>query len=251
MSSRNRKLKKILKKSSGRGSDGTISVRHQGGGSKRFLRLIDWKRDKTGLVAKVLRIEYDPNRNTDLALLQYSDGEQRYILMPEGLKVGETVVSGEDVEIKVGNCLPLAKIPVGTAIHCLEIFPGKGAQLVRGAGGAAYIMSREAGLVTVKLPSGEIRLFPEIGKATIGQLGNLDWKTRIIGTAGRKIRMGIRPTVRGVVQDPRSHPHGGGNGRSGIGMPSPVSPWGKKTLGFKTRKHKKYSDKLIIKRRKA
>ncbi len=249
MSRQERKLKKILKRSGGRGSNGTISVRHQGGGSKRFLRTIDWKRSKTDLPARVLGIEYDPNRNADLALLQYSDGERSYILRPEGLKVGDSVISGENVEIKVGNCLPLVKIPVGMAIHCLEIIPGKGAQLVRGAGGAAYIMSREGGLVTVKLPSGEIRLFPETGKATIGQLGNLDWKTRIIGTAGRKIRMGIRPTVRGVVQDPRSHPHGGGNGRSGIGMPSPVTPWGKKTLGFKTRKSKKYSDKLIVKRR--
>lgn len=244
------KLKKILKRSSGRGSDGTISVRHQGGGSKRFLRIVDWKRDKLNIPARVLEFEYDPNRNVNLAVLQYSDGEKRYIPAPEGLKIGEIVVSGDEVELKIGNTLPMAKIPLGMAIHCLEIFPGKGAQLVRGAGGIANIMAREGGMVTVKLPSGEIRLFSEKGKATIGQVGNIDWKTRIIGKAGRKIRMGIRPTVRGVAQDPRSHPHGGGDGKSGIGMPSPVSPWGKKTLGFKTRRPKKYSDKLIIKRRK-
>jgi len=245
-----RRLKKILKRKSGRGAGGTISVRHQGGGSKRFLRIIDWRREKFGVSATVVSIEEDPNRSARIALLSYQDGEKRYIIHPEGLKIGETVVSGEEAEIKVGNSLPLARIPLGTAVHCLEIRPGKGAQLVRGAGGAAFIMAKEKGRATVKLPSGEIRLFSEKCLATVGQLGNIDWKNRVIGKAGRNIRLGIRPSVRGVVMNPHSHPHGGGEGRSGIGMPSPVSPWGKKTLGFKTRRPKKYSDRLIVKRRK-
>lgn len=245
-----RKLKIILRKKSGRGAGGTVSVRHQGGGSKRFLRMIDWHREKFGVPAVVMGIEEDPNRSAKIVLLNYQDGEKRYIIQPEGLKVGDIVVSGEAAEIKVGNSLPLAKIPPGIAIHCLEIRPGKGAQLVRGAGGAAYLMAKENGSATVRLPSGEIRLFSEKCLATIGQLGNIDWKNRVIGKAGRNINLGIRPSVRGVAMNPHSHPHGGGEGRSGIGMPSPVSPWGKKTLGYKTRNHKKYSNKLIVQKRK-
>jgi large subunit ribosomal protein L2 len=240
----------ILKKKSGRGAGGTVSVRHQGGGGKRYLRIIDWRREKFGVPAVVVGIEEDPNRSAQIALLSYQDGDKRYILAPEGLIIGSEVVAGEDVEIKVGNALPLAKIPLGMAIHCLELRPGKGAQLVRGAGGAAFIMARENGVATVRLPSGEIRLFPEKCLATIGQLGNIDWKNRVIGKAGRNIRLGIRPSVRGVAMNPHSHPHGGGEGRSGVGKPSPVSPWGRKTLGYKTRKPKKYSNKLIVQRRK-
>lgn len=244
-----KKLKKILKKKSGRGAGGKISTRHQGGRRKRYLREIDWKRDKIGIKAVVESIEYDPNRTAPIALLNYEDGDKRYIIAPEGLKVKDEVCSGPEAELKIGNALPLVKIPVGTVIHCLEIRPGKGAQLIRGAGDGGTIMNRENGMVTVKLPSGELKLFPQQAMATIGQVGNVGWKDRILGKAGRKRRMGIRPTVRGVAQDPHSHPHGGGEGRSGIGRPSPVSPWGKKTLGKKTRKPKKYSDKLIIKRR--
>jgi len=244
-----KKLKKILKKKSGRGANGSVSLRHHGGGSKRYLREIDWKRDKIGIPAKVVGIEYDPNRSASIALLHYQNGEEHYILAPEGLKIGDEVNSGPQVEIKIGNALPLKSIPVGMAIHCLEIKPKKGAQMVRAAGNAAYVMAKENGKVTVRLPSEELRIFPEEAMATIGQVGNIERRSIILGKAGRKRRMGIKPTVRGVAQNPHSHPHGGGEGRSGIGMPSPVSPWGKKTLGFKTRKHKKYSDKLIIKRR--
>lgn len=245
----NKRLKRILKKKSGRGAGGTVSLRHHGGRSKRYLRIIDWKRDKIGIPAKVVSIEYDPNRGASIALLQFKDGDKRYIIAPLGLKIGDEICSGSRSEIKIGNALPLKEIPVGMAVHCLELKPGKGAQLVRGAGTAAFIIAKENGKVTVKLPSGELRLFPGEAMATIGRVGNPERKERIIGKAGRKIRMGIKPTVRGVAQNPRSHPHGGGEGRSGIGMPSPVSPWGKKTLGFKTRKHRKYSDKLIIKKR--
>lgn len=246
----NKRLKKILKRQSGRDSGGTISVRHQGGGCKRYLRIIDWKRNKFGVPAKVVSFENDPNRSALIALLSYTDGDRRYILAPLGLKIGDVLTSGEEVEVKVGNALPLAKIPLGIAIHSLEIQPGKGAQLVRGAGVAAFVTAKEGGKVTVKLPSGEMRLFPGKAMATIGQIGNIDWKNRVFGKAGTKIRMGIRPSVRGVAMNPHSHPHGGGEGRSGIGMPSPMSPWGKKTLGFKTRKPKKYSDKLILQKRK-
>jgi len=243
-----RKLKRILPKKSGRDAAGHVSVRHQGGRHKRFLRRIDFKRDKLDLPGKVMAFEYDPNRTADIALLTYSDGEKRYILAPQGLKVGDQVVAGPEVEIKVGNTLPLKRIPVGTPIHNVELTPGKGGQIARGAGTAALIQSQEGGLVTVKLPSGEIRTLSENCLATLGQLGNLDWKNEVFGKAGRKRLMGIRPTVRGVAQHPDSHPHGGGEGRSGIGLKSPKSPWGKKTLGKKTRQPGRYSDKLIIKR---
>lgn len=245
----NKKLTKILKKKSGRDAAGHVAMRHQGGRKKRFLREIDWKREKKGVLAKVVSLEYDPNRGANIALLHYQDGEKRYILAPERLRLGQMVLSGDEAEIKIGNALPLGRIPPGTAVHCLEVRHGKGAQMVRGAGTSAFVMSKEGRKVAVKLPSGEIRFFPQQAMATIGQIGNVDWKNRILGKAGRKRRLGIRPTVRGVAQDPRSHPHGGGEGKSGIGRSSPVSPWGKKTLGFKTRRPKKYSDKLILKRR--
>ena len=243
-----RKLKRILPKKSSRDAAGHVSVRHQGGRHKRFLRRIDFKRDKLDLPGKVMAFEYDPNRTADIALLTYPDGEKRYILAPQGLKVGDQVVAGPEVEIKVGNTLPLKRIPVGTPIHNVELTPGKGGQIARGAGTAALIQSKEGGLATVKLPSGEIRTLSENCLATLGQLGNLDWKNEVFGKAGRKRLMGIRPTVRGVAQHPDSHPHGGGEGRSGIGLKSPKSPWGKKTLGKKTRQPGRYSDKLIIKR---
>jgi len=245
-----KKLFKILKKHSGRNNNGKVTVRHQGGGEKKFLREIDFKRDKYDIPALVEAIEYDPVRTANIALLLYQDGERRYILAPQGLKVGETVVSGKKAEVKVGNALPLKRIPVGTVIHNIELKVGKGGQLVRGAGTGAVLQAKEGGMVTIKLPSGELRKVPEDCFATIGQVGRSEWKTVILGKAGRKRHLGIRPTVRGVAQNPRSHPHGGGEGRSGIGMPSPKSPWGKKTKGKKTRKPKKYSDKLIIKRRK-
>lgn len=246
----NKRLKQMIGKRSGRDARGQISVRARGGGSKRFLRKVDFKRNKIGLEGRVEAIEYDPNRNVNLALVVYPDGERRYILQPEGLTVGEKVVSGPEAEIKTGNALPLQNIPVGTPIHNLEIVPGKGGQLVRGAGGAATILSKEETTAQVKLPSGEIRIFPLSSQATIGQLGNVGEKLKKLRKAGDSRRRGIRPIVRGVAQHPGSHPHGGGEGRSGIGMPSPKSPWGKKTLGKKTRKSIKYSDKLIVKRRK-
>lgn len=245
-----KKLTRPLKKTTGRGASGQISVRHRGGEEKRRLREIDWKRDKHGVVAKVLNIEYDPNRTANIALVVYQDGEKRYILAPQGLKIGDEIVSGIDAEIKVGNHLPLEKIPIGTQVHNLELTSGKGGQIVRGAGTAATILAKESGFATIKLPSGETRLIPLICSATIGQVGNVELNQRELGKAGRARRMGRRPTVRGVAQHPASHPHGGGEGKSGIGMPSPKSPWGKKTLGKKTRKKRKYSDKWIIKRRK-
>ena len=245
-----KRLFKILKKHSGRNASGKITVRHQGGGEKRFLREIDFKRDKYDISARVEAIEYDPNRTANIALLVYQDGERRYILAPQGLKVGDKVVSGSEAEVKVGNALPLEKIPVGTVVHNIELKPKKGGQLVKSAGGGAVILSKEEKMVVIKLPSGEERKIPKKCFATVGQVSKPEWKTVIIGKAGRKRHMGIRPTVRGVAQNPRSHPHGGGEGRSGIGMPSPKSPWGAKTKGKKTRRPKKYSDKLIIKRRK-
>jgi len=243
-----KKLIKLNPKSSGRNSSGKITVRHQGGREKRFLRHIDWKRN-LALTARVESIQYDPNRTSDIALLVYVSGVKDYILAPQGLKVGDTVISSETAEIKAGNCLPLKNIPIGIEIHNLEIVPGKGAQMVRSAGNTATVQSKEGQVVVVKLPSGEIRQFDGACKATIGALSNPHHKEEILGKAGRKRHMGVRPTVRGVAQDPRSHPHGGGEGRSGIGMKSPKSPWGKRTLGKRTRDRKKYSNKHIIKHR--
>lgn len=245
-----KKLREILPKISGRDRMGHVSVRHQGGRHKRFYRVIDYKRDKIGVPAKVVSLEYDPNRNIEIALLAYKDGEKRYILCPLGLKVGSEVISGTNIDANVGNCLPLETTPVGTIVHNLELRPNQGGKLIRSAGGMATVLAKENQVVHVKLPSGEIRIFSQKCRATVGQLGNIDWKNRKIGKAGRSRHLGIRPTVRGVAQNPRSHPHGGGEGRSGIGMSSPKSPWGKHTLGKKTRSKRKYSDKFILQRRK-
>jgi len=247
---RNKILHTILGKNSGRDSQGHVSMRHQGGRHKRFYRSIDWKRNKDGINGKIMAIEYDPNRSADIALVFYSDGDKRYIVAPVGLSVGDTVRNGADCDISVGNCLTLEKIPVGTTVHALEIKPGAGAQMIRSAGVGATILAKDADIVQMKLPSGEIRLFNKACRATIGQIGNTDWKNRVIGKAGRSRHMGRRPTVRGVAQNPRSHPHGGGEGRSGIGMPSPKTPWGKPALGKRTRKRVKYSDGKIVSRRK-
>ena len=243
------KLKFIKKKHSGRDSSGKVTVRHQGGDHKRFVRLVDFKRDKTGVIGKVVSIEYDPNRTSDLALIQYRDGDKRYILRPEGLNLNDTVVSGPDVEIKVGNALPMSKLPIGTVIHNVELTPGRGGQLARSAGNSAVVSANEENFVNLKLPSGEVRKVKSQGMATVGSLGNADWKNTFFGKAGRKRHMGIRPTVRGVAQNPRSHPHGGGEGRSGIGMPGPKTYTGRPAVG-KTRKKKKYSNKYILQRRK-
>lgn len=238
------------KKKSGRNSYGRITVRHRGGGAKHKYRIIDFKRDKDNIPAKVAAIEYDPNRTARIALLVYADGEKRYIIAPDGLKVGDQVISGPNADIKVGNALPLENIPVGTFIHNIELKPGKGGQLVRAAGNLAQLMAKEDNYAQVRLPSGEVRKINIKCKATIGQVGNVDHENISIGKAGRKRWMGIRPTVRGVVMNPVDHPHGGGEGKSPIGMPSPVTPWGKPTLGYKTRKKNKQSNKLIVKRRK-
>jgi len=246
---REKSLSSILSKKSGRNSTGKVTVRHQGAREKRFLREIDWKREKNDIPATVVAIEYDPNRTSNIALLQYRDGERRYILAPEGLSVGGVVMSGEAAPLTAGNSLPLVNIPVGTPIHGIEIFPGKGAQMVRTAGAAATIMGFEEAFALVKLPSGEIRRFRMNCKATIGQLGNTEWKNINFGKAGRKRHMGIRPTVRGTAQNPRSHPHGGGEGRSGEGMHS-KTPWGKSARGTRTRNKMKYSQNLIVQRRK-
>jgi len=245
-----RSLTEILSKKSGRDMFGHVSVRHQGGREKRYFRVIDWKRDKDGVPAKVAEISYDPNRSADVALLVYRDGDKRYILAPLGLKVNDTVLSGSSIDAKIGNCLPLGSIPVGTLIHNLEITPGRGAQMVRSAGNTAVVLAKDGGLVQVKLPSGETRVFDAKVKATVGQVSNEDRKNRVIGKAGRARHMGKRPEVRGVAMNPRSHPHGGGEGRSGIGLKSPKSPWGKRTLGKRTRKLRKYSDRFIVKKRK-
>ena len=245
-----KRLTRIKRKISGRGAWGQVSIRHRGGPEKRKLREIDFKRDKRGIVGQVISIEYDPNRTADIALLVYSDGDKRYILSPSGLKIGDKLLAGENAEVKLGNHLPLEQIPIGLAIHNLELVPGKGGQILRSAGSSATILSKENRFAAVRLPSGEVRRVSVACWATIGQVGNLDHKQRFLGKAGRKRHLGIRPTVRGVAQNPRSHPHGGGEGRSGIGMPSPKSPWGKKTLGKRTRKRRKWSDRLIIKRRK-
>ena len=237
-----------LRHRAGRNNQGKITVRHQGGGARRKYRIIDFKRQKDGVPATVKAIEYDPNRTCFIALLFYADGEKRYILAPLGLKVGDTVMSGPTADIKPGNCLPIANIPLGTLIHNVEIKPGKGGQMVRSAGVAAQVMAKEGAFAQVRLPSGEVRKVPMTARATVGQVGNTDHSNVRIGKAGRKRHMGIRPTVRGVVMNPVDHPHGGGEGRAPVGMPAPMSPWGKKTQGVKTRKHRKYSDKLIVSR---
>jgi len=242
-------LTSILPKQSGRDISGHISTRHQGGRHKRFYRMIDWKRDKIGVPARVAALEYDPNRSTDIALLVYQDGEKSYIPAPVGLAVGATVISALAADVKPGNSMPLSSIPVGTIVHNVEIKPGRGAQMIRSAGTGATVLSIEGNAVQLKLPSGEIRVFDSHCRATVGQLGNVEHRNEFIGKAGRSRHMGIRPTVRGVAQNPRSHPHGGGEGRSGIGMSSPKSPWGKHTLGKKTRSKKKYSNKFILQRR--
>lgn len=247
-----KKLRRINKNYAGRNNSGKITIRHRGGRQKRFLRLIDFKRDAFEIPAKVNTIEYDPNRSANIALLHYQNGDKRYIIAPDGLKVGQTVISSkENAEIEPGNTLPLNKIPVGTPIHNLELTPGKGGQIIRSAGAAAYIQDKEDRFVSIKLPSGETRRFPAISMATIGQVSNPDHKNRKLGKAGRRRLMGWRPSVRGVAMHPGAHPHGGGEGRSGIGMKSPKSPWGKRTLGKKTRKVKKYSTKDIIKDRRS
>ncbi|EHL18301.1 50S ribosomal protein L2 [Peptoanaerobacter stomatis] len=239
-----------LKKHAGRNSQGKITVRHKGGGEKRKYRIIDFKRDKDGIPAKVAGIEYDPNRTANIALLHYRDGEKRYILAPNGLKVGDILYSGEGSDIKVGNCLKMKDMPVGTIIHNIELKTGKGGQLVRSAGNSAQLMAKEGKNVLLRLPSGEMRYVNAECKATIGQVGNLEKENVTIGKAGRKRHMGIRPTVRGSVMNPNDHPHGGGEGRSPIGRPSPVTPWGKPALGYKTRNKKKLSNKMIVTRRK-
>ncbi len=243
-----RLLTEYLKKNAGRNNQGKITVRHQGGGNKVKYRIIDFKRNKDNIPAKVTAIEYDPNRSAFIALVCYADGEKRYILAPLGLKVGDTVISGETADIKPGNCLPIANIPVGTLIHNIEIKAGRGGQMVRSAGNAAQLMAKEGQYAQVRLPSGEVRKLAMNCRATIGTVGNTDHENVRIGKAGRKRHMGIRPTVRGVVMNPCDHPHGGGEGKSPVGMPAPVTPWGKPALGLKTRKHKKYSNKMIVKR---
>ena len=244
------KLKVIKKKHSGRDSTGVVVVRHQGGEHKRFLRTIDFKRDKMGVVGQVMGIEYDPNRNVEIALIHYADGEKRYILRPGGLNLNDRVVSGPQVDIKTGNALPMSSIPIGTMIHNVELVPGRGGQMARGGGTAAMVMAKEGDFADIKLPSGEMRRVWARGFATVGTLGNEEWKNRVIGKAGRNIHLGIRPTVRGVAQNPRSHPHGGGEGRSGIGMSTPKTYAGRPAVG-KTRNKKKYSNKYILQRRKA
>lgn len=238
-----------IKSKAGRNNTGKITVRHRGGGAKRRLRKIDWKRDKTGIAGKVMAIEYDPNRSANIALIYYADGDKRYILAPSGLNIGDAVVADKKTEIRPGNTLLLKSIPVGTPIHNIELTPGKGGQLVRGAGAQAFIQAKENEFVSVLMPSKEVRLIKKDCQATVGQVSNQDHKTVSKGKAGRKRHMGRRPAVRGVAMHPGAHPHGGGEGRSGIGMPSPKSPWGKPTLGKKTRKKKKYSDKYIVKDR--
>ena len=244
-------LTEVLKKNAGRNSYGRITVRHRGGGEKRKYRIIDFKRDKMDVPATVLRLEYDPNRSAYIALVEYTDGERRYILAPVGLNVGDTVLSSAAADIKPGNALPLANIPVGTVIHNIELYPGKGAQLVRSAGVAAQLMAKENGMATVRLPSGEYRKVRLNCIACIGQVGNVDHANIAVGKAGRKRHMGIRPTVRGSVMNPCDHPHGGGEGKSPVGRPGPVTPWGKPAMGYKTRKKKNATDKFIVKRRNA
>ena len=246
-----KELVEVLKKNSGRNSYGRITVRHKGGGNRKKYRVIDFKRDKMDVPATVLRLEYDPNRSAYIALVEYTDGERRYILAPVGLNVGDTVLSSAAADIKPGNALPLANIPVGTVIHNIELYPGKGAQLVRSAGVAAQLMAKENGMATVRLPSGEYRKVRLNCIACIGQVGNVDHANIAVGKAGRKRHMGIRPTVRGSVMNPCDHPHGGGEGKAPVGRPGPVTPWGKPAMGYKTRKKKNATDKFIVKRRNA
>jgi len=238
-----------LSKNSGRNNQGKITVRHRGGGNRRKYRLVDFKRKKAGIAAKVIGIEYDPNRTANIALICYADGEKAYILAPAGLKVGMKVMSGAEAEVRPGNCLPLSAIPVGTMVHNIELYPGKGGQLVRSAGNGAQVMAKEGKYATLRLPSGEMRMVPINCRATIGVVGNGEHNLINIGKAGRKRHMGIRPTVRGSVMNPNDHPHGGGEGKTGIGRPGPCTPWGKPALGLKTRKKNKQSNKLIVRRR--
>ena len=238
-----------LNKTAGRNNQGKITVRHHGGGSRRKYRVIDFKRNKVDVPATVKSIEYDPNRTANIALICYADGEKSYIIAPNGLKVGDVLMNGENAEVKVGNCLPLSAIPVGTEIHNIELYPGKGGQLVRAAGNTAQLMAKEGKYATLRLPSGEMRLVPIVCRATIGTVGNVEHGLVNIGKAGRKRNMGIRPTVRGSVMNPNDHPHGGGEGRAPVGRSGPCTPWGKPALGLKTRKKNKKSNKMIIRRR--
>ena len=244
-----RSLLAPLSKNAGRNSYGRITVRHRGGGNRRKYRVIDFKRDKTDMTATVLTLEYDPNRSAHIALVQYEDGEKRYILAPVGLKVGDKIEAGEQADIKPGNALPLVNIPTGTFVHNVELYPGRGGQLARAAGNAAQLMAKEGAYALLRLPSGELRNVPNGCMAIIGQVGNTDHENVKIGKAGRTRHMGIRPTVRGSVMNPNDHPHGGGEGKSPVGRPGPCTPWGKPALGYKTRNKKKSSDKLIVKRR--
>ena len=236
------------RKQGGRNSYGRITVRHRGGGHRRYIRIVDFKREKRGISAKVAAIEYDPNRTARLALLNYADGEKRYIIAPLGIKVGDTIVSGPQAEIRPGNCLPLANIPIGTMVHNIEVKEGKGAQLVRSAGGSAQLLAKEGEFAQIRMPSGEVRLVRQVCYATIGQVGNLDHSNIKLGKAGRKRHLGIRPTVRGTAMSPRDHPHGGGEGRQPTGMPGPKTPWGKPARGYRTRNNKQ-TDKYIVRRR--
>ncbi|MBI4927119.1 MAG: 50S ribosomal protein L2 [Anaerolineae bacterium] len=245
-----RSLLVIRKNHAGRNSYGKVTVRHQGGGNRRYIRLVDFRRDKRDIPARVSAIEYDPNRTARLALLVYADGEKRYIVAPLGLKVGDTILTSAQAEIRPGNSLPIANIPVGTMIHNIELKSGKGGQLVRAAGTAAQLVAKEGDYAQIRLPSGEVRLVPQVCYATIGQVGNLDHSNVKLGKAGRKRHMGVRPTVRGTAMSPRDHPHGGGEGRQPAGMPGPKSPWGRPTRGYKTRRNKT-SDKFIVRRRNA
>ncbi len=238
-----------LKKNAGRNNQGKITVRHQGGGSRRKYRIIDFKRNKDGVPATVKSIEYDPNRTANIALIAYADGEKTYILAPYKLEVGAKLMNGPEAEIRIGNCLPLENIPVGTEVHNIELIPGKGAQMVRSAGNSAQLMAKEGKYATLRLPSGEMRMVPIKCRATVGQVGNIEHGLVNIGKAGRKRHMGIRPTVRGSVMNPNDHPHGGGEGKTSIGRPGPCTPWGKPALGLKTRKKNKHSNKLIVRRR--
>ena len=238
-----------LKKNAGRNAQGKITVRHHGGGSRRKYRIIDFKRNKDGIPATVKTIEYDPNRTANIALVCYADGEKRYILAPVGLKVGQTIMNGETAEVRVGNCMELKDMPVGTQIHNIEMYPGHGGQLVRAAGVSAQLMAKEGKYAIIRMPSGEMRMVPIICRASIGQVGNTEHNLVNIGKAGRKRHLGIRPTVRGSVMNPNDHPHGGGEGRAPVGRPGPCTPWGKPALGYKTRKKNKQSNKMIIRRR--